>query len=327
MPCYSPLKGYVDSETGGIRFTKDKTVQTMEVACGQCLGCRLDRSRHWAMRMVHEASLHKDNCFITLTYRPPIECTEHQRKAKQHIPDDWNLNKVHFQKFVKRLRKAYSKVHPEKKIKYYHAGEYGNVCKHGIDLRIAKCPMCKFGRPHYHAILFNITFKDLVSYKTDGARAYHTSPTLEKIWGYGQCDVGEVNFKSAAYVARYCMKKVTGKIADDHYQQIDEHGELIKVEPEYATMSNGLGRGYYEKFKSDFWPSDESSVPGHGVVPKVPRYYAEIYKETDPELYEEVKEKRLEYRKENEDEYTSSRLYSKYKVKKAATATLKREIQ
>ena len=71
MPCYSPLKGFKDEETGGIKFRRDGTKETMEVACGQCLGCRLDRSRMWAMRIAHEASLHEldgGNCFITLTY-------------------------------------------------------------------------------------------------------------------------------------------------------------------------------------------------------------------------------------------------------------------
>ncbi len=68
MPCYSPLKGWVDSDTGGIKFRRDGAQATMEVACGQCLGCRLDRSRMWAMRIVHESSLYDDNCFVTLTY-------------------------------------------------------------------------------------------------------------------------------------------------------------------------------------------------------------------------------------------------------------------
>ena len=78
MPCYSPLKGWKDRFTGGIVFRRENATEAMEVACGQCLGCRLDRSRMWAMRIVHESSLYDDNCFITLTYRDRKECSVSQ---------------------------------------------------------------------------------------------------------------------------------------------------------------------------------------------------------------------------------------------------------
>ena len=68
MPCYSPLKGFVNLENGGIVFKRSSIAGgSMEVACGQCLGCRLDHSRMWAIRIVHEAMLYDENSFITLT--------------------------------------------------------------------------------------------------------------------------------------------------------------------------------------------------------------------------------------------------------------------
>ena len=328
MPCYSPLKGFKDEETGGLVFKSDGTKETMEVACGQCLGCRLDRSRMWAARIVHETTLHQHtngNCFVTLTYRPKYECTPEQLGKGLHIPPDWSLNKRHFQLFMKRLRKKYK----DRKIKYYHCGEYGNVCKHGINLELVGCPMCNLGRPHYHVCLFNISFnEDLVPYQTetDGTERF-TSPILMDLWGYGHVDVAKLEFQSAAYVARYCMKKITGDLAEDHYQSIDEYGEIKKLVPEYATMSNGVGREWYEKYKDDLWPSDEMPVPGHGVVKKVPRYYEEILKTEDEEMLEAIKEKRLAYRDENAGEYTSQRLESRYKVKKAQTKLLSRTIE
>ena len=321
MPCYSPLKGYKDPETGGIKFKKTGTEETMEVACGQCLGCRLDRSRMWAARITHEASLHEHshgNCFITLTYRPEEECTEDQLKEGYHIPEDWSLNVRHFQLFMKRLRKHLK----GRKVRYYHCGEYGSVCRHGIDLSKVKCPLCHLGRPHYHAILFNVSFGDLEAYATEREQTRYTSPTLESLWKHGFVDVGEVNFQSAAYVARYVMKKITGVEADDHYQNIADDGEIIKVEPEYSTMSNGIGKDWYLRFESDCFPSDEVPVPGHGVVPKVPRYYAEMLRQTDEATYEEIKERRLNFRNENADQYTPEALHSKYKVKKAQTRNL-----
>jgi len=294
----------------------------MEVACGQCLGCRLDRSRMWAMRISHEASLHKDtngNAFVTLTY------------DQDHIPQDWSLsapkldedgNQIessHFQKFIKKLRKT-----TPNKIKYYAAGEYGNHCRHGIDLEKVGCPLCNLGRPHYHACLFNISFDDLQPYKTERDRTYYTSPELTEIWGKGFVDVGKLEYQSAAYVARYIMKKINGVNAPDHYQNIGASGEITSLTPEYATMSKGIGKDWFKKYGSDVFPSDETPVPGQGVIKTVPRYYENLYKIDNEEELEEIKEKRQDYKRRNWQEFESERLYSKYRVKKAQTTNLSR---
>lgn len=107
MPCYSPLKGWRDAETNQLIFKAVPGAREAEVACGSCLGCRLDRSRDWAIRIVHESQLHElgnGNSFVTLTYRDPIDCDQEQLNKGLHIPDDWSLHKEHFQKFMKRLR-------------------------------------------------------------------------------------------------------------------------------------------------------------------------------------------------------------------------------
>ena len=264
------------------------------MACGQCLGCRLDKSRMWAMRCVHEASLHDENCFITLTYE-----TE---------PAGGSLVKEHFQKFMKRLRK---KIWP-KKVRYYQCGEYGD----------------ELGRPHYHAILFGLDFEDkeLIG-ENDGQRLY-TSEMLAKTWGHGFVTIGEVTFESCAYVARYVLKKVTGKNADDHYLRCDEYGVAYWLEPEYTTMSRkpGIGKDWYEKYKDDVFPSDEVPVPGSGVFKSVPRYYEEILKSEDVDSYEEIKRIRKAFYFAHGDEYTPERLMDKYKVKKAQVGMLKRGV-
>lgn len=299
----------------------------MEVACGQCIGCRLDRSRMWAARMVHESGLPQNrgrNSFITLTYRNLIRATEQQKQAGQYIPSDWSLDKTHFQKFMKRLRKHFA----PRTIKFYHCGEYGNKCKHGIDLEKTKCPLCNVGRPHYHAILFNCDFaEDLYAYDIQNGETRYSSPTLEKLWGFGRCDVGQFSMQSAGYVARYAMKKITGVLAEEHYESVDLDGTVVKLQPEYATMSNGIGREWYEKYKSDCFPSDEVPVPGHGVFPKVPRYYEEIYKAEDPDGHERMKARRLDFKRAHADDYTPERLIDKYKVKKAAIRRLQRNAQ
>lgn len=343
MPCYSPLKGWKDKDTGGISFRANGNWEKMEVACGQCLGCRLDHARMWAMRIVHEASLHEfdhGNSFVTLTYRDKIECTGEQLAKGQHIPGDWSLDKAHFQKFMKRLRKHYGQ-----KIRFFHCGEYGNRCQHGIDLELVRCPLCVVGRPHYHAILFNCSFDDLEPYNEKFGEVRYTSPTLERLWGYGFVDVGSVNFESAGYVARYALKKVNGVQADSHYFWLDYDGVMNFVEPEYCTMSRGrpcrehdrtdpdcercsggIGAKWFARYHRDCFPSDEVPVPGEGVVKKVPRYYADAMEAIDPILLEAVKERRQEFRRENASEYSPERLMSKYKVKKAQVATLSRSL-
>ena len=316
MPCYSPLKGWTDPDTGGIRFRCDGAKTKMEVACGQCLGCRLDKSRMWAMRIIHESSLYESNCFITLTYND------------DKVPQDWSLHRKHFVDFMKRLRKKFA----PQKIRYYMAGEYGNRCQHGIDLDLVKCPLCNVGRPHFHACIFNCDFPDLVPYGSRGGELRYTSPFLEVIWGYGFVDVSELNFESAAYVSRYILKKVTGAMANDHYMAYDLDGVITFLEPEYCTMSRGrrpdggIGYRWFQKYGSDVFPSDEVPVPGVGVLKSVPRYYEELFKLSDPLSLEEIKKLRVEFMRAHGEDYTPERLMDKYKVKKAQVSMLTRSL-
>lgn len=298
----------------------------MEVGCGQCLGCRLDHSRMWAMRIVHESTLHEyngGNCFVTLTYRDMKDCSIKQLKNQKHVPDDWSLHKSHFQKFMKRLRKFF----PDQEIRFFAAGEYGRKCKHGIDLELVDCPLCNTGRPHFHACLFNCSFPDLEPYQSDGGVMRYTSPTLERIWGYGFVDVGELNFASASYVSRYILKKVRSVKSDYHYMTYDMQGEITFISPEFVLMSRGnaskkgqrcgIGARWYEMYKDDVFPSDEVPIPGHGVMKGVPRYYSDILKDENPEMYEEVKELRKKFIREHADDFTTDRLIDKHICAKA----------
>lgn len=210
MPCYSPLDAWrpfnsdrkLEKGTGSKKLvfvSSSRCAQVkpdLKVPCGQCVGCRLERSRQWAVRCVHESKLHAENCFITLTYdskkAPPLDVENDQK-----LPSDISLYYRDFQLFMKRLRKRF----PEKKIRFYMCGEYGE----------------NFGRPHFHACIFGHNFDDLVHWQTRNKVPLYRSKTLEELWPYGYSSVGTVTFESAAYVARYIMKKVTGEAAELHY--------------------------------------------------------------------------------------------------------------
>lgn len=234
----------------------------IEVPCGQCIGCRLERSRQWAIRCMHEASLHEENCFITLTYNP------------ENLPEDGSLHVEAFQKFMKRLRKEYA----PKKIRFFHCGEYGD----------------KMGRPHYHACLFGIDFPDKKSHNTRQG-IVQSSDTLARLWPFGFNVVGDVTFESAAYVARYITKKVTGEKALEHYTDIDyTTGEVLaERKPEYVTMSRrpGIAHGWFEKYKGDVFPSDNIIVRGKEMKP--PKYYDRQYEIIDEEAMKKIKGQRV----------------------------------
>ena len=294
------------ASSGGITFVRPELpAPERTVACGQCLGCRLDHSREWAARIVHESEQYEDNCFITLTYREPSECSEDQFSRGLYVPRDGSLVKAHFQKFMKRLRKKFD----GRRVRYYQCGEYGD----------------QLDRPHYHACLFNLDFSDKELFKQEEGVSLFVSETLNDLWGYGYATVGSLSFDSAAYCARYVTKKITGVKAQDYYLRCDEYGVAYWLEPEYSTMSRGgkvkgvtnlggIGKVWWNEFKGDIFPSDECPIPGVGVVKKVPRYYTELLRKEDELEYDKVKDRRAAYLKAHIEEFSPERLRDKYKV-------------
>ncbi len=255
MACTSPLRAWQCADRTIVWSERSKydIVRPVELPCGQCIGCRLERSRQWAVRCMHEAQLYEDNCFLTLTYN------------EEHCPGqleyrDWQL-------FFKRLRKRYvgktgvidDKGQERFPIRFYMCGEYGE----------------ENSRPHFHACVFNFQFRDLHLWKKGKAGAeIYRSKELEELWPYGFATVGQVTFESAAYVARYVMKKVTGPAAVARYEKVNEvTGEIGTIRPEFNKMSlkPGIGAGWFRKYRSDVFPHDTVIV--NGVQTKVPKYY------------------------------------------------------
>ena len=138
MPCYNPLSAYLHCLPDGSRklyfSVRDLKFPVhfytrVDLPCGRCIGCRLERSRQWAMRIVAEQQCCEASSFVTLTYADaPV-----------------SLSKRDCQLFLKRLRKRCGSF------RYYLAGEYGE----------------ESGRPHYHACIFGLDFLRIAFFSGD----------------------------------------------------------------------------------------------------------------------------------------------------------------
>lgn len=216
------------------------------------MGCRVDRSREWALRCMHELRSHKQSCFVTLTY------------DEEHLPESGSLNYEHFQLFMRYLRR----IHP---VRFFMCGEYGSLR----------------GRPHYHAILFGYDFPDKRLWKTKSDTKLYRSATLERLWPHGHSSIGDVTYESAAYVARYCLKKTTGAFAEFVYTD-PETGEIFT--PEFARMSlkPGIGRTWLDTHgATDVFPHDNIIYKGSKY--SVPRYYDKLWEQRSPDDFESIK--------------------------------------
>jgi len=239
----------------------DRGDAPLTLACGQCRGCRLERSRQWAMRCMHEAAQHESNSFVTLTY------------DDEHLPENGSLEKPHMALFMRRLRKRLAREGGPK-VRFYGCGEYGD----------------KYGRPHLHLCLFGWNFPDRQHWKTtERGDPLYISDQLAKVWTFGQHQVGELTFESAAYVARYVMKKVNGHKQEEHYAyewHVDTNtGEITvksSLQPEFNNMSRkpGIGKRFYEKHKDTIY-RDDGVIFNERMI-KPPKYYDRLYEIEQP---------------------------------------------
>lgn len=304
MTCFNPLKGWRGRARPGVVFDVNQGWPDLPISvpCGQCIGCRLERSRQWAMRCYHEASLYENNCFITLTYSDDTVPVLFPGEG-----DYPTLRKRDYQLFMKRLRERFGSG-----IRFYHCGEYGEGTN----------------RPHYHACLFNFDFPDKVLESVDKAGYHHwSSVALGELWTCGLHDIGSVTFESAAYVARYIMKKTLGKDAADRYDRMSYYGEVQRLEPEYTTMSRrpGIGRDWYDEFHKDAFPSDFLVCRGMRMRP--PRYYEELLKLNVPQMHVSVKRKRKSKARRHVEDQTPARLRDREIVTEARVKRLNRKLE
>lgn len=208
---------------------------------------------------------------------------------------------------MKRLRKRVGKL------RFFACGEYGDATL----------------RPHYHILLFGYDFSDRKPWrKSPSGHVLYRSAKLEALWPLGNCEVGALTPDSAGYVARYCLKKINGKQASEHYRRIHPlTGEVVQVRPEFICMSTkpGIGAEWYDKYSGDAFPSDFVVVDGKKKP--VPRYYAKKLAVTAPEELERIKLRRIGNARRNKPNNTPERLAVREEVMRARTANLKRDLE
>lgn len=284
MSCYHPLPGFKPRGGGVVKigYHAGQQGDKLELPCGRCIGCKLDKSRAWSVRVMHEAQLYDSNLFLTLDYAP------------EHLPKSLSLEYSDFQGFMRRLRKVVHGVteapNGKRPIRFFCSGEYGE----------------QYGRPHWHAILFNAHFSDSVRYVNGTSR----SSLAESLWKFGRVVIGEVTPESAAYVAGYTLSKVYGHAAAEHYEDVVnvQTGEVSSRRAPFCAMSlkPGIGAWWYEKYGGDLFPHDYAVSDGRRY--KVPSYYWRKFQEGgDPLTVEDVANGRYEKALERKEDSTERR--------------------
>lgn len=291
MPCYRPYLGF-QAPSGKVYFKPDRNFEWKQIPipCGKCLGCRLEYSRQWALRCVKEAKYHERNCFITITY------------SDDYLPKR-GVSKKHIQDFFKRLRRRlgyHNLIDDQIGLRYFLCGEYGSTTY----------------RPHYHAIVFGYKPFDLVyfGFDQDTKQEIYISPWLSSVWGMGNVIVGQnVTFETCAYVARYVMKKLeVDSKNDEFYKNFNKDFILCSRRP-------ALGYKFFAENQREIERLDKVLIRD-GVQCLPPRYYSRKIKESNPEKYEEIKQKRID----NAPKETLARAYARLR---AAGALKKQQIE
>lgn len=313
MACYHPLKAFykINRDTGkkDICFAHypGETVCyddkgnlypfKIDIPCGQCVGCRLEYSRQWAIRCVLESLQYEHNYFVTLTYNPE------NLPQKENYVVDYDTGEAgekfysaplvpeHLTTFMKDLRRHFEYHYNHIGIRFFACGEYGSQSM----------------RPHFHLILFNCPIPDLDFFKSSfNGDVYYTSKILEEIWSekVGKDENGKTiykprgfvlvtncNFETCSYVARYMLKKQKGLNADYYYK--------LGLIPPFTRCSRmpGIAKSYYDINRDKIYNYDSLVITnGKGIAKTVkpPKYYDRLYDLEDPEDLKRIKERRTE---------------------------------
>lgn len=287
MPCYKPITAFQPLEGGQISFREKKNHREIQIPCGMCIGCRLEKIDAWGFRCMAEASQHQHNQFVTLTY------------ADEHLPVDECLKHRHWQLFAKKLR------HKTGPFRYFMVGEYGE----------------RHNRPHYHALLFGLDLPD----KRKCNSVYsnfdvYESKLLSDTWGKGFCTIGEVTMESARYCAGYMLKRYSAEVAEEKYKWVTRYGEMVQRPQPYGRMSlkPGIGSSWLNRYRTDV--VNHGAVFDHQYRKPVPRYFRQLLEKIDAVAAETLEaniiERGIKHHKPQDN--TRARLEVRERCKEAA---------
>ena len=207
------------------------------------------------MRLLNEEIYSSSSYFVTLTY------------DDEHLPHDENgqavVCKRDVQLWLKRLRKKYGSG-----IRYFLNSEYGEL-----------------GRPHYHAIIFNLpsTFapdsRTIVRYSSGRKSISYHSLLFQDIWGLGDVEYSDATKERCGYCAKYFVDR----------KEIDS-----SLVPNFSLISKGtksnklggIGSRYALAIKDKVRHNQSHSMihPSSGNYVALPRFYkSKIYTEEERE--------------------------------------------
>jgi len=257
-----------------VQFSEKRDHREIEIPCGQCIGCRINRQQMWAFRCLAEASLHRSNFFATLTYSP--ECLPPYGELRHR---DWQL-------FAKRVRKRLGAF------RYLMCAEYGEQKQ----------------RPHYHALLFGLDIPDLDRFSVRRGYPVFRSEILTKLWGLGIVELGTVTPQSARYCAGYVLKDCRTP------ERLDENsGELVPLKAPYGRMSlkPGLGDAWIRRYYPEVFTHGACYAQDKKF--RIPDRFKDILDDIDGDAFEELQERAVEKALKSPDN-TSARLAVRERV-------------
>lgn len=292
--CTRIQTGYENPDGGRLIFGhegKKRGLREQKVPCGSCPECCKDYYTDWATRGHRELTQWESSLFITATY------------SDEHLPPDRSLKKEHVQKFIKRVKKFFrsTKTNP---IRQIYCGEYGT----------------RTLRPHYHIILFNCDFSDKVPhYVSNQGHQVYTSKQLTRLWGKGNIEFGFAKPESIAYLFKYILKKKSRKEKEKpHILEYD--GITYDVEHEFIEGSRNPGIGANLRGSASL---QKGYLTVNGVRKKIPKYYMNDLKNSDPETHQKILDQKAEFMKNIKSE-SPDRIHQKELAQKMLTDTKKK---
>lgn len=213
----------------------------IQVPCGWCLNCRIDKRNALEDRCNYEYLLNGKGAFVTLTYDD--DSVKHLVRQDALGRPILSLCRDDYRNFIKRLR---SKIHynnlyktgyVDKTFKYLVVGEYGG----------------QFKRPHFHVLFFGLDYA-------------HCDKLIQDCWQHGITDCGQIKQGGIRYVLKYLDKQIHSEDAKIAY-------DYNNIERPFSFHSINLGVGLY-KDNIDFIKNNNYCYKTkHNKLRPIPAYY------------------------------------------------------